>query len=133
MSDTAFLSPDQDEALTELVRRGVDPAVATVTVVNAQQAGYASLPDVGVTFDEDGYLIDADGSDEDPPGHRDVVLAFTREQVTEWAGRELSDDDLIRLRAALPFSSCPEAIGTIADSLREPGSGDDEDDEELEP
>jgi hypothetical protein len=122
MSDP-FLTVHDDAAAAELRRRHVDPAVAAVLVATARQAGYASLPEVGITYDEDGFLIDANGSDQDPPGHRDVVLAFTREQVTQWAGRELTDDDLILLREALPWSTFPETVGAIADKLTDTRTG----------
>lgn len=35
------------------------------------------------------------------------------EQLNRWAGRQLSDDDLVRLRRAIPGSSVPDAINEI--------------------
>jgi hypothetical protein len=53
-------------------------------------------------------------------------VTLTRGQLNEWAGFELTDDELARLDDAIPNSSIPEAVGVIADSIREnPGNIDD--------
>lgn len=49
------------------------------------------------------------------PEERGIEL--TREQLNDWAGRILSDGEVEALEEAIPNSSIPEAIGTIADSL----------------
>ena len=41
---------------------------------------------------------------------------ITGEQAAEWAGRSLSVDELDRLSDCIPFSSIPDAIGTVVDS-----------------
>jgi hypothetical protein len=53
-------------------------------------------------------------------------VTLTRQQLNEWAGFELTDDELARLDDALPNSSLPEVVGMVADSIREnPGNIDD--------
>lgn len=44
-------------------------------------------------------------------------ILLSIEQLTAWAGRELSRAELERLDEAIPESSIPEAIGVIADNL----------------
>lgn len=45
-------------------------------------------------------------------------VAINREQVEAWVGGgELSDDDFVRICTAIPNSSVPEAVGTIAAHL----------------
>lgn len=44
---------------------------------------------------------------------------LTRDQIECWVGRRLTDDEVDRLDDAIPHSSIPEAIGVIADSLRD--------------
>lgn len=60
------------------------------------------------------------------PAHRDGPtfvftchpgLTLTRNQLEAWAGRPLTEQDVASLTEALPHSSIPEAIGTIADNL----------------
>ena len=47
----------------------------------------------------------------------DDGIVISRDRLDEWAGRELSDSEVDRLKRAIPCSSIPEAIGTIADSF----------------
>lgn len=44
-------------------------------------------------------------------------ITLTRDQLQAWAGRELTDDEVEMLEWAIPNSSIPEAINTIADNL----------------
>ena len=44
-------------------------------------------------------------------------IELTREQLEAWAGRELSDEEVVALEEAIPDSSIPEAVATLADSL----------------
>ncbi|MDT7785569.1 MAG: hypothetical protein QOF58_3988 [Pseudonocardiales bacterium] len=44
---------------------------------------------------------------------------ITRAQWESWAGRPLTDDDLARLRTAIPHSTIPDAVGTIVSGLDE--------------
>lgn len=53
-------------------------------------------------------------------------ILITRQQLDEWAGRPLLDDELDRLRGALPHSSIPDAIGTIVDGFAAAPSPDTE-------
>lgn len=46
---------------------------------------------------------------------RSVTLTY--EQLCAWAGRELSVDEIDKIDMAIPHSSIPEAISTIADNL----------------
>lgn len=50
------------------------------------------------------------------------VLRFSRGQVTAWAGRDLSEEELARLEDALPNSTFPETVGLIVDSFGERAS-----------
>lgn len=47
-----------------------------------------------------------------------VTPVVTREQLEQWVGSKLTDREVRRLVAAIPNSSVPEAIATIADGLR---------------
>ncbi|MGC0386665.1 hypothetical protein [Streptomyces sp. SAI-129] len=47
----------------------------------------------------------------------DTGITISRATLTAWAGFDLSPDQLARLARALPFSSVPDAVGTIADSI----------------
>ncbi len=44
------------------------------------------------------------------------VSLITREQVQQWAGRDLSDVELERLQRCVLYSSIPDAISTIVTS-----------------
>lgn len=44
-------------------------------------------------------------------------ITLTRDQLEAWACRTLTDEEVEALDMAVPDSSIPEAIGTIADSL----------------
>lgn len=44
-------------------------------------------------------------------------IELSRDQLEAWAGRELSDEEVEALDEAIPNSSIPEAINTIADGL----------------
>lgn len=57
--------------------------------------------------------------------HHTYPVKISLDQVTEWAGRELTHNELIRLDKAVPNSSIPEAIAVIAGAVR----SDDEDDQ----
>ncbi|SDT74204.1 hypothetical protein [Actinoplanes derwentensis] len=46
-----------------------------------------------------------------------LTVEITREQLQEWAGRSLTDDDVYSLDDAIPNSSIPEAIAVIVDGL----------------
>ena len=46
-----------------------------------------------------------------------VGIELTRDQLQAWAGRELTDEEVEALDRAIPDSSIPEAIQTLADSL----------------
>jgi hypothetical protein len=46
-------------------------------------------------------------------------ITLSRAQLEAWAGRNLTEDEVDRIDAAIPFSSIPEAIGVIADSIQE--------------
>jgi hypothetical protein len=103
-------------ALTVLALLGYHPDVARLVIWQAQTGGYAALPEHGVSWDEDGFFIDV----HETPGALDVVLAVTRETLTEWA-EILDDEQLARLRAAIPWSSVPEALSTIAATITDSG------------
>jgi hypothetical protein len=60
----------------------------------------------------------------DSGNHRRPQL-LSAEQVDEWAGVRLTDAQLTRLAAAIPYSSIPEAIATIV--LEALDIGDDSD------
>ncbi|MBV8348612.1 MAG: hypothetical protein JOZ49_14110 [Mycolicibacterium sp.] len=47
----------------------------------------------------------------------DDGIVISRDRLDEWAGRELSDSEVDRLKRAIPCSSIPEAIGAITDSF----------------
>jgi len=57
----------------------------------------------------------------------DLVVAFTREQVNEWAGRRLTDTELTRINEVAAESAIPLGIFAIAAAL-----GQDEPEEEPE-
>lgn len=40
-------------------------------------------------------------------------ITLTREQLEEWSGRRLTDDEIDRLEDAIPNSSIPQAIDAI--------------------
>ena len=46
-----------------------------------------------------------------------TTVTLTRDQLQEWAGRELTNDDIRRIADAIPNSSVPEAIATIVANL----------------
>ncbi len=46
-----------------------------------------------------------------------VGVTLTREDIEEWAGRPLTDEEVARLDDALPYSSVPEAVATIVGHL----------------
>ena len=46
---------------------------------------------------------------------RDLVISH--EALEAWAGRPLSDSEVVRLEEVLHNSSVPDAIGTIVDSF----------------
>jgi len=48
----------------------------------------------------------------------DSGIVLTRDQLNDWAGFPLTDEEVERLDAALARSSLPETIGTIAYVLR---------------
>lgn len=58
-------------------------------------------------------LDDWQGDDPDDP--EAVAISFTRAQLNDWTGRELSTEGIERLVAAIPFSSIPAAMSTMAD------------------
>jgi len=41
-------------------------------------------------------------------------LTFTREQVEEWIGHCITDDELEELERVLPYSSLPNCVETVA-------------------
>ena len=47
----------------------------------------------------------------------DNGITISRDRLDEWAGRELSDNEVDQLKRAIPYSSIPEALRTIADSF----------------
>ena len=51
-------------------------------------------------------------AEEDRPG-----IILTRGQLEAWACRTLTDEEVEALDEAVPNSSIPEAIGTMADSI----------------
>lgn len=51
-----------------------------------------------------------------PAGVSDGVT-LTREQLSAWAGRQLTDSEIAELDTAISNSSIPEAISVIADNL----------------
>ena len=61
-------------------------------------------------------LNDAPVYDGDPGTDGGAGLV-TREQADAWTGRELSDTEWNALSAAVPHSTIPDAVGTIADHL----------------
>jgi len=46
-------------------------------------------------------------------------ITLTRTQLEEWAGEALTDQQVEALEEAIPYSSIPEAINTIALSIIE--------------
>lgn len=46
-----------------------------------------------------------------------VGITLTREQLEAWAGRELDDEEVVALELAIPNSSIPDAVATIAENL----------------
>ncbi|WP_159795693.1 hypothetical protein [Puerhibacterium puerhi] len=56
-----------------------------------------------------GYVPMRDEDDDARPG-----ITLTRDQLEAWAGRQLTDDEVSDLDDALPLSSLPEVVGTIA-------------------
>lgn len=46
-------------------------------------------------------------------------IVLTRDQVQQWTGRELDDDDLRSLESWLPHSSIPDAFGVMAEQLED--------------
>jgi hypothetical protein len=56
-------------------------------------------------------------ADDAPPGRGGILL--TTGQLEEWAGRALSQDEIARITDAIPHSTVPEAIGLIADGMKE--------------
>jgi hypothetical protein len=48
-------------------------------------------------------------------------VTITRQQLEQWAGRPLTDNEVGQVQEALPNASVPEAIATIIDYL----NGDD--------
>lgn len=64
------------------------------------------------------YEIAFAAADPDVPEFDDdVVVAFTRDQVNEWAGRRLTDEELARITEALPLSSLPVAVYALVATL----------------
>lgn len=50
-----------------------------------------------------------------------ITVEITRQQLEEWAGRRLTDEQVERLDGCIPNSSIPEAIGVIvAEALNLP-------------
>lgn len=44
-------------------------------------------------------------------------ITLTRDQLESWAGRALTDEEVVALDTAIPNSGIPESIATIVDSL----------------
>jgi hypothetical protein len=44
-------------------------------------------------------------------------VIISRDQLESWAGRTLSDEEVARIGDALPHSSVPESVGTIAENM----------------
>lgn len=62
-----------------------------------------------------GHVHGAEITDVDTVAPGGVV---TREQLEQWVGRTLTDRDVRRIIKAIPNSTVPEAIASIADGLR---------------
>lgn len=45
-------------------------------------------------------------------------LIISKTTLSEWVGFELTDAEVERLSTAIPHSTVPEAVATIADSFR---------------
>lgn len=63
------------------------------------------------------YNGEEEAEEEAPQTPEPLTVTITRDQLECWVGRELSDDEVRALDDAVPHSSIPEAIATIADSL----------------
>lgn len=50
-------------------------------------------------------------------GDGSIVIAITRGELRAMLGKELSDEDIERLQDAIPHSSVPEALATIASHM----------------
>lgn len=60
-----------------------------------------------------GWIVAGDTDDAAPDG-----LRLSRETLEEWAERELSSDDVARLREAIFHSSIPNSINLIVGSFK---------------
>lgn len=49
--------------------------------------------------------------------HPGIATWQTREQIEDWAGSPLTNEQIARIDEAIPFSSIPDAIAEIAGSL----------------
>jgi len=58
------------------------------------------------------------------PAPATAALVLSRGQIDAWAGYTLTDEQFARLCQAVEHSSIPEAIATIADSMRTPDQED---------
>jgi len=46
-----------------------------------------------------------------------LTVQITREQLECWAGRSLTDEQVVRLDAVIPDSTIPEAIGAMVAAI----------------
>lgn len=59
-------------------------------------------------------------------------ITLTRAQLDAWAGFALTDEDIERIEEALPLSSLPDVVGTIAFAVRPDAVGEGDEDEEAQ-
>lgn len=52
-------------------------------------------------------------------------ITITDTQLEQWAGRVLTPEEIDRLAAAIPYSSIPDAIGTIVAEFDDETGDDD--------
>jgi hypothetical protein len=59
-------------------------------------------------------------------------ITLTRAQLDAWAGFALTDEDVERIEEALPLSTLPDVVGTIAFAVRPDAVGEEDEDKEAQ-
>jgi hypothetical protein len=119
IADVCTVVRDLVEAYDMQTAAGSDgaDALAELDEVLRHMRNVRRIADARLALEKTRQIAYAINDGPEPEFDDDIAVSFTRDQVNEWAGRRLTDDELARLEEALPNSTFPETVGLIVGSM----------------
>lgn len=121
----------EDALATEYVAGDIDAASYHEGIRTATEAALVDL--LGVDQDLiNAYWLDPEQQSHPQPYAEELPLLsdpdnwlITYEQVEQWSGKRLDREQWERLNEAIPYSSIPDAIATIVDTITDTNTQED--------